>query len=180
MASNVSVATKDGEGQTAANLVGLPGSAFESPEVEDQSPTAQSQTTSASSVQRETGDQVNRFLLCALVSESSKSIKASAEKAGQSLPMSKIVRGVLRSYILASKDKYGPLAGVELDIPGLRRLNEKVLRDEITRHSRDVVSNSERQVALAQRHEDDKRIKAVREDLQRATAPRDRLGRVVI
>jgi hypothetical protein len=76
------------------------------------------------------------------VNESAKRIKVRAEKMGESLPMSMIVRGVLCSYRLAAKDKHGPLAGPELDMDGLRRLNEDILRDEIKRHSRDRVKDN--------------------------------------
>ena len=158
-----------------ANLVDLPEGAFEVHQAEKGSPSPQGGMTRASSIQRETGDHVNRFLLCVLVSESSKSIKASAEKAGESLPMTMIVRGVLRSYRLAAKDIYGPLAEAEFDIAGIRMLNKKVLKDEIARHSRDRVNNIKRQLAQARRHGDEGRIKAVEEDLNRAIVSRDRL-----
>ena len=170
MASNISM----------ADLVDLPEVAFELQPVGQRSPSPQSQMTIASSTQRETGDHVNRFLLCALVSESSKSIKASAEKAGESLPMAMIVRGVLRSYRMAAKDKAGPLADAEFDIAGLRQLNKKVLKDEIARHSRDRVNDVKRQLAQARRHGDESRIKAVEEGLERAIASRDRLNEGVI
>ena len=167
MASNISM----------TNLVELPEGESEAHVTEKRSPSPQSQMASASSIQREVGDHVNRFLLCALVSESSKSIKASAEKAGESLPMAMIVRGVLRSYRMAAKDNAGPLADAELDIAGIRMLNKKVLKDEIARYSRDRVINIKRQLAQAQRHGDESRIKAVEDDLGRAITSRDRLDR---
>lgn len=162
------------------NLVGLPEGAFEVETVEEQSPIVHRQMTAASTTQREMGDQVNRFLLCTLVSESSKSIKASAEKAGETLPMAMIVRGVLRSYRMALKDKYGPLAEKELDIAGIRMLNKKVLKDEIARHSRDRVSNIKRQLTHARRYGDDAKIKAVEDGLERAIASHDRLDKKVV
>ena len=125
---------------------------------------------------RESGDQVNRFLLCALVAESSKHIKASAQRAGESLPMTKIVRGVLRSYRLAAMDKSGPLSGSELDMPGLNRLNKQVLASEIARHSRDRVNNSKVLLARAERLGDDARIKAERDGLEQAVESQDRLA----
>jgi len=127
--------------------------------------------------QREAGDQVNGFLLCTLVSESAKRIKASAERAGESLPMTMIVRGVLRSYRLAAKDRNGPLSEPELDMAGLRVLNEKVLKDEIARHTRDRVKNSEMRLAHAERLGDDARIKAEKDGLEHALELRDRLGK---
>ena len=157
------------------NSVDLPDSVFEAQAAEKQSPAAQRQMKIASGVEREWGDQVNRFLLCALVSESSKSIKASAAKSGESLPMSMIVRSVLRSYRLALKDKCGPLSEAEVDIAGLKMLNKKVLKNEIARSSRDKVNNIKRQLAHARRHGDDVRVKAVEEDLERAVSSRDRL-----
>lgn len=125
---------------------------------------------------RELGDQVNRFLLCTLVTESSKHIKASAQRAGESLPMTKIVRGVLRSYRLAAMDKSGPLSGSVLDIPGLERLNKQVLASEIARHSRDRVNNSRVLLARAQRLGDDARIKAEKDELEHAIESQDRLA----
>ncbi|HEX5734885.1 MAG TPA: hypothetical protein VF131_18790 [Blastocatellia bacterium] len=154
-------------------------SAFEESVVDKEAPTTLSRMKIASGAQRETGDQVNRFLLCALVSESSKRIKASAEKAGESLPMNMIVRGVLRSYYLALNDKSGPLAEAAFDIAGIRLLNEEVLKDELARHSRDRVSNIKRQLAQARQHGDNARIKDVEDGLQRAIASRDRLDKPV-
>jgi hypothetical protein len=133
--------------------------------------------TKTSDVQREAGDQVNRFLLCALVSESAKRIKVSAEKAGAILPMTMVVRGVLRSYRLAAKDRNGPLTEPELDIAGLRRLNEKVLKDQIALHTRDRVKNSETRLAHAVRLGDDARIKVEKDGLEQAIESRDRLAK---
>jgi hypothetical protein len=177
MAVDITVAALEGESASIVNLVDLSNSAFEAQAVEKQ---AQSQMKIASPAQRETDDQVNRFLLCALISESSKRIKASAEKAGESLPMSMIVRGVMRSYRVAAKDKYGPLAEAKIDIAGLKRLNKKVLSEEIARHSRDRVKNSQRQLASAQRRGDDTQIKAEKDALEHAIAWRDRVGKEVI
>jgi hypothetical protein len=125
---------------------------------------------------RREGDQINRFLLCALVNESSRQIKRSAQKAGATLPMTMIVRGVLRSYRLAATDEYGPLAGPGFDISGLRRLNDGILRCEIARHTRDSVKNSEARLAQAQRHGDGERIKVERDGLEHAIELRDRLA----
>lgn len=125
---------------------------------------------------RELGDQVNRFLLCTLVAESSRQIKASAQRAGETLPMTNIVRGVLQSYRLAAMDKGGPLSGPELDIPGLNRLNRQVLTSEIARHSRDRVTNSRAQLVRAQRLGDDARIKAERGGLEQAIELQNRLA----
>jgi len=128
--------------------------------------------------ERDAGDQVNRFLLCTLVSESSKRIKASAERAGESMPLAMIVRGVLRAYRVAAADKDGPLAGPELDISGLARLNDKVLKGEIARHTRERVKNSEARLARAERLGDDSRIRAEKGELELAIEVRSRLAEV--
>jgi hypothetical protein len=128
--------------------------------------------------ERDAGDQVNRFLLCTLVSESSKRIKASAERAGESMPLAMIVRGVLRAYRVAASDKEGPLAGPDVDISGLRLLNEKVLKGEIARHTRERVKNSEARLARAERLGDDTRIKAEKGELELAIEARTRLAEV--
>jgi len=117
-------------------------------------------------------------LLCTLVSESSKRIKASAERAGESMPLAMIVRGVLRAYRVAAADKDGPLAGPELDISGLARLNDKVLKGEIARHRRERVKNSEARLARAERLGDDSRIRAEKGELELAIEVRSRLAEV--
>jgi hypothetical protein len=121
------------------------------------------------------GDQVNRFLLCALVSESAKRIKTRAARTGESLPMAAVVRGVLRAYRVAAKDQHGPLSQATPDYAGLEGLNKKVLRDEITRHARDRVKNSEASLARARRFGDDTKVKAEADKLEHAIALRDRL-----
>ena len=128
--------------------------------------------------ERDAGDQVNRFLLCTLVSESSKRIKASAERAGESMPLAMIVRGVLRAYRVAAAEKNGPLAGPELDVPGLAKLNDKVLKGEIARHTRERVKNSEARLARAERLGDDSRIRAEKGELEAALEVRSRLAEV--
>ena len=135
------------------------------------------ESTSVPLAERESGDHVNRFLLCSLIAESAKQIKARANNAGEALPMATIVRGVLRSYRTAAKDKNGPLSQTELDMPGLRRLNDQVLRDEILRHSRARVKNSETRLAQAERLGDTTRIKSEQESLHHAIELRDRLAK---
>ena len=143
MVSNGIVVADDGKGQVIGNQSGLPNRAIEKQTVADQTEAMLSEAGNASRFQREIGDHVNRFLLCALVSESAKHIKASAMKMGQPVPMTMIVRGVLTSYRLAATDKYGPLAGPDLNIDGLSSLNATILRNEIERHSREKVKESE-------------------------------------
>jgi len=171
MAINSTAVADDGESRIIAKLPKLSNGA------EDLGRFSHSETTNTSHAEREAGDQVNRFLLCVLVSESSKRIKASGEKVGELLPMTKIVRGVLRSYRLAAKDKCGPLAGPELDIAGIRVLNDRVLKSELARHSRERVKTSETRLAHAERLNDDTRIKAEKDGLERAIELRDRLTR---
>ena len=137
-----------------------------------------SEVVEISRSERDAGDQVNRFLLCTLVSESSKRIKASAERAGESMPLAMIVRGVLRAYRVAAAEKDGPLAGPELDVPGLTKLNDKVLKGEIARHTRERVKNSEARLARAERLGDDSRIKAEKGELELALEVRSRLAEV--
>lgn len=140
-----------------------------------QAPDPNSQDTDISNTQRETGDEVNRFLLCVLVSESAKLIKARAEKAGEALPMTVIVRGVLRSYRKAAKEQDSSLAGPEINVPRLMTLNDKVLREEITRHTQERVKTSQARLAHANRLGDEARIKAEKEALEHAIAACDRL-----
>lgn len=125
---------------------------------------------------REAGDQVNRFLLCALVKESSRLIKESSRKDGNSLPMSMIVRGVLRSYRLAAMDKGGPLAGPTIDMTGLQRLNNRVLTDETSRLATERVRNGRASLARAERLGDDARIKTEKYELELAIELTDRLA----
>lgn len=143
-----------------------------------QSHTARGESGESPRHERDAGDQVNRFLLCTLVSESSKRIKASAERAGESMPLATIVRGVLRAYRVAAADKEGPLAGAELDVSGLARLNDRVLKGEIARHTRERVKNSEARLARAERLGDDSRIKAEKGELELAIEVRSRLAEV--
>lgn len=144
--------------------------------LEKQAEPSRGQITNNPRSAREAGDQVNRFLLCTLVNESSAQIKVSAQKAGVSVPMSRIVRGVLRSYRLAAIDEFGPLAGPTLDIAGLRRLNEEILGREIARHTRDSVKSSQAKLARAERLGDGERIKIERDGLEHAIELRDRLA----
>jgi hypothetical protein len=94
---------------------------------------------------------VNRFLLCKLVNDASKEIKANAERSGETLPMTMIVRGVLRSFRLAAMDKDGPLTGSVLDIPALTSLNSRVLHGEIARYDRARAKRNEAKSARAER-----------------------------
>ena len=128
--------------------------------------------------ERDAGDQVNRFLLCTLVSESSKRIKASAERAGESMPLATLVRRVLRAYRVAAADKQGPWAGPDLDLSSLKRLNDTVLKGEIMRHTRERVSNSEARLARAEQIGDESRIRTEKGELELAIKVRSRIAEV--
>lgn len=80
---------------------------------------------------RPASDQVNRFLLCTLVFEAARKIKASAAKGGLNLPMTRIVRRVLQAYRLAAAEKRGALAEPVLNCSGY--IHEKTLIGEIAR-----------------------------------------------
>jgi|GEM_PF-3185518 len=176
MTSNSAVLIDDANRHVAVKRSGSPNSAIGARKLKKQTST-RAEATNPSAAERESGDQVNGFLLCTLVSESAKRIKAAAERSGESLPMTMIVRAVLRSYRTAAKDKHGPLSDPELDIEGLTLLNEKVLKDEIARHTRDRVKNSEIRLAHAEGLGDDARIKVEKDGLEQAIAVRERLGR---
>ena len=178
VAINSTVILDKGDGKIATLLSDPHSGAVDEQAAEQQAPGTLSHAGNDPRLQRETGDQVNRFLLCALVSKSAKLIMKSAADAGEPLPMTMIVRGVLRSYRLAAADRYGALAEPEPDIAGLRRLNEKVLRDETTRHSKDRVKTSERQLARAKQLGDDTVIKAEKDRLNHAIESRDRLSKI--
>jgi hypothetical protein len=107
--------------------------------------------TEISRSERESGDQVNRFLLCSLVSASAKQIKASAQRSGESIAMTSIVRAVLRSYRMAAKDKDGPFADPEVDISRLTGLNKRVLDDEVARQLTVRSGNVEANASSAER-----------------------------
>jgi hypothetical protein len=86
----------------------------------------------ANMVQRESGDQINRFLLFALVSNSAKRIKARAANKGVDLPMTLITRSVLRSYRAAAKVKNGPFATSTPDPQQLEELNKEIFLNLIS------------------------------------------------
>jgi hypothetical protein len=127
-------------------------------------------------LKRAAGDEVNRFLLCALVSESSKQIKRRAARAGESLPMTIIVRGVLRSYRAAAREGREALAGSELNLEKLRELNDRVLKQEIIRHTRERVEDGKARLERAKRLGDEAKIKTERAALEGSIAARDHLA----
>src|SRR5215475_13928995 len=78
---------------------------------------------------RSSSDEVNRFLLCALVRESSLQIKRAAEKNGVCLPLERVIKRLLDSYGRAATENPGLLSGPKLDSPFLRSLNERLCRE---------------------------------------------------
>lgn len=166
----------EGDGEIATLLPDPQSGVVDEQAVKQQAPDLPGRAVNVSRIQREAGDQVNRFLLCTLVSKSAKLISRSAAAAGETVPMTIIVRGVLRSYRLAATDRYGALADTEPDFAGLRSLNAKVLRDEITRHLIDKVKVSERLLVRAKQLGEDSVIKAEKDRLERAIELRDRLA----
>lgn len=133
--------------------------------------------TKAFSTQREAGDEVNRFLLCSLVSQSAKRVKARAETEGEFLPMTMIVRGVLRAYRAAIKDQRGALAGFEADAVKLKSLNTAILKEELKRHRRERVETSKTRLDQANRSGDESKVRTEKDALDRAIAVRDRVSR---
>jgi hypothetical protein len=133
-------------------------------------------TTSTNRAPRETGDEVNRFLLCVLVSKSAKYIKQKAQDSGEYLQTTTIVRGVLKSYRVAAKENPGLLSGSTLHLSGLRKLNRRVLKEQINSSVRERVRDSQARLARATRLGDETRIKSAKDELARDVADRDRLA----
>ncbi len=138
-----------------AALSKLPKGALKAPATKP--PISPDESTDASHHLRETGDQVNGFMLCALVSQSAKRIKGRAERVGVSLPMSIITRSVLNAYLIAAKDHDGPFTNAEPNLVMIRSLNEQVLQEVLARQSRERLNNNRAQPAQANRFGDDGR-----------------------
>jgi len=160
-----SIVVDEGRDHTPADLGDFPNSRTEAQTGEKRTATSHKEIAICSST--EIGSQVNRFRLCGLVTELSRRIKAMAEKQGESLPMTMIVRAFLRSYRLATQDGHGPLPGSEMDVVNLKNLSHRVLRDEIDRLSRDRMRSSEARLADAVRVGDEARIRAQKEGIER-------------
>lgn len=131
---------------------------------------------SAPRAPRESEDDINRFLFCVLAVKSVKQIKARAERAGEQLPIARVVKGVLRSYNRAAQEIPGILTGSGLNLTSLRKLNDGILKDEIARHTQGKVKNSQAQLAQAKRVGDETRIKLAENILERAISDRDRIA----
>jgi hypothetical protein len=170
------IAIHDGLEQIVAQGVDVQNSGLNPPARGKTEPALYRGAASASRSGEETGDEANRFLLCVLVSESAKRVKASAAKMGESLPMTMIVRALLRSCRREMQSGSRPLARPGLNLADLKGLSNGVLREEIARHSRDRVQNSEVRLARAEQLGDDTKIKTERDGLDRAIELRDRLA----
>ena len=88
---------------------------------------------SSAGVTRILNNHANPFLLCALITESSRQIKARAGRAGQQLSMARIVHCILRTYKHAATSGTGPLSGSTMDVACVHDLNEAVFKDEMHR-----------------------------------------------
>jgi len=80
---------------------------------------------------RNAGDEINRFLLCAIIRESAKQVKTTADRSGVFLPVQTIVRRLLDSYGRAAEENPGLFSGPKCNSPVLRALNEKLCKEEI-------------------------------------------------
>lgn len=128
-------------------------------------------------VSRKSGDEVNRFLLCSLVSKSAKRIKARIERQGERLPMSAIMKGVMRSYQQAAAEQPDLFAGPTINMASLANLVERIFKDEIKRHSQDIVRTNQARLVQANKLGDEERIKTETEALERALKSRNRFAR---
>jgi hypothetical protein len=125
---------------------------------------------------RNAGDEVNRFLLCALIRESSRQIRTAANTSGVCLPFQRIIRRLMDSYSRAAGENPGLLSGPTFNSSTLRRLNEKVRKEEIGRYSKETVLSSQLLLAHAKRIGDQIRIKAAEEVLEGALLAQERLA----
>ncbi|MGH9763983.1 MAG: hypothetical protein ACREDR_35000 [Blastocatellia bacterium] len=149
--------------------------AAETPAAEESSRTASTLIANTVEVTRESGDEINRFLLCVLVSKSAKRIKEKAMNSGEQLATTTIVRSVLRSYSLAAKETPGLLAGPGLHLPSFRVLNGRILREQVKSSVKDRVRKSQARLDQANRLGDETRIRAEKEALARDVSDYDRL-----
>ena len=177
MTSNSTVTVENGGGRVTAKLSGSPSKTTKAKARGKVASVKSRDLAGSSSPPREPDGHVNRFLLCTLIKESAKLIKASAARIGEDLPMPMIVRGVLKAYRQAAEDPYGPLAAAEPDIAELRLLNKKILREELARYSRDKAKDSEARVTRTQRLGDVTRIRAEQDELERVIELARRAGR---
>lgn len=122
---------------------------------------------------RAADDEVNRFLLCVLVSKSAKQIKDRAWTVGESVPLTTIVRNVLRSYRAAAKESPGLLSGHNLGQVNFGRLNGDVFDEQMRICALERVKYSQSHVDRASQTGDETRIRPEREAHARDIAERD-------
>src|SRR5215470_7650180 len=90
-------------------------------------------------VPRTAGDEINRFLVCALIRESASQIKTAAERGGVRLPFQRIIRRLLDSYGRAAAESPGLFSGPKFNASMLRTLNEELCKKECSRYSQETV-----------------------------------------
>ena len=105
---------------------------------------AQNDSASAPRAMNGSGEPVNKFLLCTLVSGMAREIKARAAHSGRHLPLLKIVRDVLHSRL-----EENPMEN-ELSADG-QLLNETELRSEIERRLQEYLRQSQELLIEAKR-----------------------------
>jgi hypothetical protein len=161
----------ESEAPRLAASIELAGSAIgEQPAVRE----ASSQDTPLAA--RNAGDEINRFLLCALIRESARQIKTAAEKSGVCLPFQRIIRRLLDSYGRAAAESPGLLSGPKFNASMLRALNEELCKKECSRYSQETVLSRQMVLAHARWIGDQTRIKDAEEALESALLAQDRLA----
>jgi hypothetical protein len=124
---------------------------------------------------RNAGDEVNRFLLCALIRESARQIKTEAEKSGVGLPVQRIIRRLLDSYGRAAAESPGLLSGPKFNNAILRTLNEELCKKECCRYSQETVLRRQIVLGHARWIGDQTRIRDAEEALESALLAQHRL-----
>jgi len=155
---------------TIVELLPIPGSAIEVQEVKAPALILRDEAGGTARAPRPASDRVNRFLLCGLVFDAVRKVKASAERSEVRLPVAEITRKVLRSYLLAAEETRPPAQPESL---GLKFVYEEALIREITRQLQDRIKTDARRYAKGERREDKKLIKAEKDDLEPAVITPD-------
>lgn len=119
------------------------------------------------------GGKVNRFLLCSIVSQSARRLKASRSQSNESASVTMIGRRVLRSYLKAALDVDGPLADSVPDIARLGLLNKRIVEDEVLGQAQKRVEEMRGRQGESRRSGDEARIKHDQSGLTNAIAHRD-------
>jgi len=119
------------------------------------------------------GGRINRFLLCSIVSQSARRLKASRSQSNESASVTMIGRGVLRSYLKAALDVDGPLADSIPDIARLGLLNKRIVEDQVLGQAQKRVEEIRVRQGESRRSGDETRIKSDQSSLLNAIAYRD-------